>query len=287
MSRGGAGAPSLALVGCGHIGGSFALALKRAGAVARVVGADADAARAARAAELGICDDVAASAAEAAAGADLVVLAVPVRALAAVAAEVAPALAEGAVVTDVGSTKTAVVRACERALAGRARFVGGHPIAGTERSGPDAADAGLFTGRRVILTPTAATDTAAKTVVADLWRAAGAEVLEVAPERHDRIFAAVSHLPHVVAYTLAGALAPLVHEVAGFAGTSFTDVTRVAATDPAIWVDIFLDNREALLPILDLFGARLEALRHAIVAGDASAIAHLLAEARATRHRIL
>ena len=180
----------LALVGCGHIGGSLARALRVAGAVKKVIGSDTDARAATRAKVLGIIDEIGPPPADA----DVVVVAVPPRAI----VEVCRALpASDAVVTDVGSVKAQVVAAAEAVLGGR--FVGAHPMAGTERSGPDASDARLFDGRRVIVTPTSRTDPKAVARVKELWKAAGAQVLEMTPVAHDRVVAALSHLPHVAA----------------------------------------------------------------------------------------
>jgi prephenate dehydrogenase len=269
---------TLGLVGTGHIGGSFALALRAAGAVHKVVGHDLDPAAARRARDRGIVDEIGLLD-----GCDVVVLAVPVRAIpeCAEGTHIAP----GAVVTDVGSTKRDIVARGEQAFG--ARFVGGHPIAGTERAGPDAADAALFRGRRAILTPTATTDPAARARVAALWRAAGAEVIEMDAALHDRVMALISHLPHVVAYALAGAVAPHAAELAGMSGGGFVDTTRIASTPPAMWIDVLIENRDAVLEALDGYEAELAALRAAIVRADAAAIAQLLAAARAARERIL
>jgi prephenate dehydrogenase len=267
---------NVALVGCGHIGGSLARALRARGA--RVVGQDRDPAVVQRALALGVVD-----AAGGTEGAELIVLAAPVRAI----PECARALAGAdAIVTDVGSTKATIVRAGEAALGGR--FVGGHPLAGSERAGPEAADARLFEGRRVVLTPTERTDPAALARVAAMWRDVGADVATMDAEAHDRVMAAVSHLPHVVAYALAGALAALgVEELRGFAGGGLTDTSRIAATPAPMWVDVFLDNRGPILAALAAFEGRLAALRAAIEAGDGAAIARMIDEARAARARIL
>ena len=210
---------------------------------------------------------------------DVTVLAVPVRALRDLVAR-----ARGGVVTDVGSTKAAIVAAGEAAHGGR--FVGGHPLAGTERAGPDAASAGLFRGRRALLTPTPTTDAAALAAVADLWRAAGAEVVEMGAAAHDELMAAVSHLPHVVAYALADAVGSL-GAPAGMAGGGFIDTTRIAATPPGMWVDVFLANRDAVLRATSRFAERLEALRAAIDAGDEDAIRACIDAARSARARIV
>jgi prephenate dehydrogenase len=277
----------VALVGCGHIGGSLALALREAGAASpsRVIGHDASDAAARRALERGIIDELAGSPEDAARSAELVILAVPVRAIVPVAARLA---GTSAIVTDVGSTKAGVVRGCEAVLA---RFVGGHPIAGTERAGPDAADAALFRGRKVFLTPTERTERAAHDQVAALWRTAGAaHVADLDAEAHDRIFAAVSHLPHVAAYALVSAIGGVGHggrDFVGLTGGGFQDTTRIASTPPAMWVDVFLENRDALLPLIDQLGSHVAAIRAAIVAGDGPEIARLLGEARAARERIL
>jgi prephenate dehydrogenase len=268
----------VALVGCGLIGGSLGLALRARGLT--VIGQDRDPAAAERALALGALDAVGSGA-----GADVAVLAVPVRAIPEQAAAL-PALAPDAVITDVGSTKAAVVRAGEACFGGR--FVGGHPMAGSERAGPDAADARLFEGRRVILTPSARTDADARARVAELWRLAGATVVEMDAERHDRLLAAVSHLPHAVAYALAASVGGLgADELRGLAGGGFTDTTRIAATPAPMWVDVFLENRARLLETLDAFSVELGALRAAIERGDGAAIAAHIDAARVARARIL
>lgn len=264
------------LVGCGLVGGSLGLALRARGAV--VVGQDGDPRHAERALELGIVDEIGAVA-----SADVVVLAVPVRSIPACARALGPV---AGVVTDVGSTKAAVVGGGEAVFGGR--FVGGHPMAGSERSGPDAADARLFEGRRVILTPTARTEPEALARVAAMWREVGAIIVEMDAERHDRILAAVSHLPHAVAYALAGALGALGAEsFRGLAGGGLTDTTRIAATPAPMWIDVFLENKGPLLEALDAFAGELGALRAAIERDDAAAIAAIIEGARAARARIL
>jgi prephenate dehydrogenase len=229
------------------------------------------------------------SAAAAAAGADVVLLAVPVRSLGPVAAAIAPVLAPGALVTDVGSTKAGVVAECEATLAGRGRFVGGHPLAGTERAGPDAAEPDLFRGKMVLLTPTPATDEAALAEAEALWRAVGAaEVRRMTPHAHDRALAAVSHLPHVAAYALVATLAARgVGDLVGLTGGGFTDTTRISSTPPGMWVDAFLENRAEILPLVDALAERIATLRAAIAAGDGATIERLLTDARAARERIL
>jgi prephenate dehydrogenase len=275
----------VALVGTGLIGGSLAAALKAAGGAERIVGADArpDAAEQARA--RGLVDEVAPIAA-AADGADLVVIAVPVRATLAVCEALAPVVAPAALVTDVGSTKRGVLEAVARALPFPERFVGAHPIAGTERSGPDAADAKLFQGRRCLLTPTAATRAESVEECAELWRAAGALVETIDPERHDRLLAFVSHLPHAAAFALAAAVADE-PGAAGLQGGGFVDTTRIAASDAAMWRDIFLQNRDALADALERLDGELGALRRAVAAGDGAAVEEWIERARRGRAQVL
>jgi prephenate dehydrogenase len=277
----------LVVVGLGHIGGSLALSLARAGAAAadEILGCDEDPAAAERARSLGICHRVVTLEQAAAAGADVVAVAVPVRSIGPVVRRLAELDVRG-VVTDVGSTKAGVVRAGEAALGGR--FVGGHPLAGTERAGPDAADASLFAGRRVILTPTPRTEPAARERVTAMWQAVGATVIEMDAERHDQVMAAVSHLPHVVAYSLAGAIGALGGaELKGLTGGGFLDTTRIASTPPRMWIDVFQDNRDALLACVDEFQEWVASLRWAILRGDAREIERILVDARTARERIL
>ncbi|HXU71608.1 MAG TPA: prephenate dehydrogenase/arogenate dehydrogenase family protein [Polyangia bacterium] len=274
-----------ALVGCGMVGGSLMAALRAAAVVERVVGFDRAAAHAEAARSRGLVDEVAPDAASAARGAQLVVLAVPVGATAEVCAAIAGAVAEATLVTDVGSTKTDVVAAAEAGLPDAARFCGAHPMAGTEKSGPAAADAALFQGKLAILTPTARTSPAARAACADLWKAAGARTREMTPAAHDRAMAWVSHLPHVVAFALASAVGG--DEFAGLAGGGFADTTRIAASDPAMWRDIFLANRAALLDAIHGFEGQLAALRAAIESGDPARIEGSVLAGRSGRARVL
>jgi len=280
-----------ALVGTGHVGGSLLLAWRRAGAIDRAIGCDVSPVNAARALERGIVDELAERAGAAVDGADLVVLATPVAAMEEVAREIASALSPRALVIDVGSVKAPVVAAVERALPG-ARYVGCHPIAGVERAGPDAADADLFRGRFCLLTPTARTPPDAVDQASDLWRAAGARVERISPERHDRLLARTSHLPHAAAFALAAALDDAVdpseiEEAALFGGTSLRDTTRVAASDAAMWRDIFVANAAELLPLIDSLAATATALRNAIADGDGAAIVDLVERARRARARLV
>lgn len=275
---------TLALVGTGLIGGSFALALKATGAVREVVGVGRNAVTLARAADCGLIDREVDWAA--AGQADVVMLALPVGATEAALSELAPHLKPGVIVTDAGSTKANVIAAARAVLGARfADFVPGHPIAGSEQSGPGAAFSTLYQGRRCVLTPTAETRADAVATVRALWQAAGAEVVELDAELHDRVFAAVSHLPHLAAFAL-------VDELAGradaetyfrFAASGFRDFTRIAASSPTMWRDIALANRDALLTELDAYQARLANLRDAVAAGDGAALLESFTRASAAR----
>jgi prephenate dehydrogenase len=280
---------TLAVVGVGLIGGSFALAARRAGAVARIIGAGRSRDNLERAKALGVID-ADAPAAQAVRDADLVFLAMPVGQTAAVLADIAPHLAADTVVTDAGSTKQDVVAAARGALgAAFARFVPGHPIAGAEYSGVTAARADLFDGKRTVLTPLPETDPAAAVRVRDLWRACGAEVREMAPEAHDRIFAAVSHLPHLLAYALVHDIAThdAARELFDYAASGFRDFTRIASSHPEMWRDICIANRAALLAELDRYEQVLQQARAMLAAQDAAALERLFDTARTARNRWL
>lgn len=278
----------LALIGVGLIGGSAAAAFRAAGAVTQVTGFDADAQAVALACERGLVDVAAASVEAAVRDADLVLLAVPVGAMAPVAAQVAAAARPTAVVTDVGSTKGSVIAAARAALGGGpgfARFVPAHPIAGGELPGVRYARADLFRGKRLITTPLADTDPQALAQVEALWRAAGALVQRLAPDEHDRIFAAVSHLPHLLSFALVAQIAAEADGARklGFAGAGFRDFTRIAASSPVMWRDIALANRDALAAELRGYRALLDELQQAVDAGDASRLSRIFELASRTR----
>jgi prephenate dehydrogenase len=280
----------LAVIGVGQIGGSVALAARVAGAVGEVVAWSRTKDKLDRAQALGIIDRVVASAAEAARGAELIVLATPVRSLGAAAAEIAPVLSPSAIVFDVGSVKSAAIAAVEPLLAPGA-FVACHPIAGTERVGPDAASPLLFEGKRCVVCPTRNSREEAVAAVERLWAAMGAEPVRMDAALHDRVLAAGSHLPHVGAYALAAALGQVTPDVAEgirqLPTSSLRDTTRVAASSPAMWRDIFLDNRDEVLPLIDALAKRVSELRAAIAAGQGPAIEELLAAGQAGRERLV
>jgi prephenate dehydrogenase len=275
---------TLAIVGSGLIGGSFSLALKQAGAVRTVLGVGRNPARLTVARELGLIDQ-AVDWAEAG-QADCILLALPVGDTAAVLKSLAPHLKAGAIVTDAGSTKANVIAAARAALGARiADFVPGHPIAGSEQSGPGAARADLYQGKKVVLTPQADTRPAALATVQALWEAAGAQVETLDAELHDRVFAAVSHLPHLAAFALVDELAQRADgdTFFRFAASGFRDFTRIAGSSPEMWRDIALANREALLTELDAYVAALQSLRQAVAGEDANALLALFSRARSAR----
>ena len=279
----------VAVIGVGLIGGSFALALRRAGVAASIVGYDRDAATLQRAIELGVIDRAAESASDAARGAELVMVAVPVRSIGPVLHDVALALDPDAIVTDAGSTKAEVVRVARGELRDRfPRFVPGHPIAGRETSGVEAASAELFRGARVVLSPEARTLPAAVSLVRSAWEACGARVSTCEAAEHDRVFAAVSHLPHILSFALVSEIASRANaaELLDFAGGGFRDFTRIAASSPEMWRDISLQNREALLAEIERFGARLAVFRELVERGEGAGLERLMAEARATRQSL-
>ena len=276
----------LVVVGVGLIGGSFALELKQQGLVGRVTGVGRSRANLEKARDLGLIDAVADSAAEAVKDADLVLLAVPVGAMAAVFQDIAPVLPPDCLVTDAGSTKQDVVAAARAGLGAKiGQFVPGHPIAGAETSGAEAARVGLYRHKPLILTPLPENPSTAVATVQALWQACGAQVSLMAPERHDQVFAAVSHLPHMVAFALMEDLAsrPDADIYLRHAGSGFRDFTRIAGSHPEMWRDISLANKDALVAELDAFIAQLGSLRALLVSGDSQALENLFTRARSAR----
>lgn len=276
----------LGLIGCGLMGGSFALALKKAGAVQRVVGFSASARSTQRALELGVIDVAATSAAQAAQGSDLVLIAVPVAATEATLRAMAPALAPTTLVMDVGSTKRDVVAAARLGLGAHIGcFVPAHPIAGREVAGIDNALADLYQDKQVILTPLAENAPALRQQARAIWTALGSRVLDMTPEAHDAAFAAVSHLPHMLAFAFMNAIASQANgpELLALAGPGFRDFTRIAASDPAVWRDILQANRDELLAQSQRFQQQLQAFDHALQSGNTEALVHLIQTASQTR----
>ncbi|GLK76610.1 cyclohexadienyl dehydrogenase [Methylopila jiangsuensis] len=281
----------VAIIGLGLIGSSIARAARRAGGAGTLVAYDQSAFVRARVAELGLADVVADSAAEAAEGADLVIVCTPVGVSGAVAAEIGPRLKVGAVLSDVGSVKGAVVRDMAPHVPAHAVFIPAHPIAGTEDSGPDAGFAELFQGRWTILTPLSRADDAEVERLKAFWTAMGANVDAMSVEHHDLVFAIVSHVPHLIAYNIVGTAADLEEvtqqEVIKYSASGFRDFTRIAASDPTMWRDIFLNNRDAVLEILGRFTEDLQALQRAIRWGEGDALFNLFTRTRAIRRSIV
>jgi len=276
----------LVIIGVGLIGGSLALALRAAGQVKSVVGVGRSQENLDQALQRGIVDAVTTHAAEAVADADIVLLAVPVGQMAAVMAAIAPHLPANAVVTDVGSSKAEVLASAQRYLPGHlSRFVAAHPIAGAESSGAAAASAELFRGRTVVVTPMADNDPAAVRKVREMWAACGALLKDMPPQTHDAVFAAVSHLPHLLAFALVDEIAqrPNAEELFGFAASGFRDFTRIAASSPEMWRDISLANQSALLNELDAYQAQLTRLRTALAAADGATLERMFARASQAR----
>jgi prephenate dehydrogenase len=282
----------LCVIGTGLIGGSFCLALKKAGACNHIVGAGRSEQTLITAKQLGIIDDYETSIAEAVKDADVILVSVPLGATQTVFEQVAEGLAasgnNSAVVTDAGSSKQQVLLAAEKAFTTSAvRFVAGHPIAGTENSGPDAAFAELFENRRVILTPVESTDKAALELVTDLWRQAGAEVETMDAEHHDKVLAATSHLPHLLAFGLVHCLENMddIEDIFRFAAGGFRDVTRIASSDPTMWRDICLNNRQPVLDMMQRYKVELDMLYNALESNDGEKLMEVFSHAKATRDK--
>jgi len=275
----------IVIVGVGLIGGSFALALRKGNAVERIVGVGRSAATLQRARQLGLIDETAALA-DALKDADLVLLSVPVAQTEAVLAAIAPYLMPDTVVTDAGSIKTEVVSAARRALGARiGQFVPGHPIAGREVSGPEAAVADLYVGKKVVLTPLAENAAAHVERVAYAWRQCGAQVHRLPAEQHDAVFAAVSHLPHLLSFALVDDIVnkPDATLLLEYAASGFRDVTRLASSSPEMWRDISLANRQAILTELDAYVAQLTRFRAQLDAQDGDAMQTMFTRARDAR----
>jgi cyclohexadieny/prephenate dehydrogenase len=282
----------LALIGCGLIGGSIARASRARGGIAAEIVANARSqASCDRIAELGIADRVERDPARAVAGADCVILCAPVGSYASLTAAIAPHLAPGAILSDVGSTKQSVIRDVGPLVPDGVHFVPAHPLAGTEHSGPDAGFATLFEGRWALLTPPPGTDAASVARIRALWERMGSSVSILEPAHHDRVLAIVSHLPHLIAFTICGTADDLADEtrtqVLQFAATGFRDFTRIAASDPEMWRDVFLNNREALLEMLARFTEDAQAMARAVRWGDAAYIEDRISRGRKIRKSLI
>ncbi len=281
----------VALIGLGLIAGSMALAMRRGGLAGEITGYARSAQTRKTAAEIGLCDRVCDSAAEAVKGADLVVLCVPVGAMAAVAKEIGPHLKAGATLSDVGSVKQAVIDAVAPHVPDGVHFIPAHPLAGTEKSGPTSGFAELFDDRWCLIVPVAGTEAAAKDRLRDLWLGMGAKVEEMDAPHHDLVLAVTSHTPHLIAYTMVGVADDLSRvtdsEVVNFSAAGFRDFTRIAASDPTMWRDVFLNNKDATLEILGRFTEELFALQRAIRTGDGDHLFDYFTRTRSIRRGII
>ncbi len=281
----------VAFIGMGLIGSSMARRMRADGLAQEIICCARSKETRAKALDLGLATKAVENPAAAVYGADLVVVATPIGSYGTVAEAIAPVLKAGAIVTDVGSVKQSVVETMSAHLPSMACFVPGHPIAGTEHSGPEAGFPELFEGRWTILTPTDDTDAEALERVSALWRAMGAMVDHMTPAHHDRVLAITSHLPHLIAYTIVGTATDLEddlrQEVIKYSASGFRDFTRIAASDPVMWRDIFLNNKEATLEILQRFSEDLTALQRAIRRGEGQELEDLFARTRKIRRGII
>jgi cyclohexadieny/prephenate dehydrogenase len=280
----------IAIIGLGLLGGSIGLAVQEYLPATATAGYDADPAVRRRATERGLAATICDTPQDAVAGADLVILCVPVGAMGEVAREIAPALRPGALISDVGSTKQSIAAALGEALPDHT-IIPAHPVAGTEHSGPDAGFASLFHHRWCILTPPADADAAQVDALAAFWRALGSTVEIMGAAHHDLVLAVTSHLPHLIAYTIVGTASDLEDvtqgEVIKYSAGGFRDFTRIAASDPTMWRDVFLNNREAVLEVLGRFTEDLTALQRAIRSGDGDTLFDRFTQTRAIRRSII
>ena len=277
---------TVCIIGTGLIGGSLALALKQAGFCARIIGAGRTEATLKKAVELGVIDSYETDFALAVKDADIVVVAVPLRAMKNVFEKIAPALSSTVVVTDAGSAKQSVIKDAQAAFGKNAdRFVAGHPISGTEKSGVTAAFTELYENRKVILTPTENTDSDATKLVTEMWQAAGADVENMSAQHHDMVLAGTSHLPHILAFGLVDCLNNLeeVDEVFRFAAGGFRDFTRIASSDPVMWRDICLSNRDDILSMMKKYEDQLQMITSALQDSDGDALIEIFERAKKAR----
>ena len=281
----------VALIGLGLIGSSIAHAARAKGAASQIVGTARSEKTRARVKELGFLDQVMDTATEAVKGAGLVIICVPVCSSGAIAREIGPHLTPGAIVTDVGSVKCSVVADVEPHIPDGCSFVAGHPIAGTEHSGPESGFAELFEGRWCILTPAGKGTPEATEKLRAFWSALGSNVDTMTPEHHDLVLAITSHIPHLIAYNIVGTVADLEtdtrSEVIKYSASGFRDFTRIAASDPAMWRDVFLSNKDAVLEMLGRFSEDLSGLQRAIRRGDGEALEKLFTRTQDIRRNII
>lgn len=278
----------LCIIGVGLIGGSLALSLKMAGACKSIVGVSRHTGNLEKAKQLGVIDEYDTDVSKAVSGADVIVIAVPVGAMSSIFDSIKDHVHADAVITDVGSTKGSVVQAAQQSFGQLpARFVPGHPIAGTEKGGVESAFEGLFKNRRVILTPAKHTEKQALNIIQEMWQSIGADVCTMDIDHHDEVLAATSHLPHALAYTLVDTLANMEehNEIFEYAAGGFRDFTRIASSDPVMWHDICLANADALLAVIHRFSADLSKLEQAISNNDSKYVLELFQRAKQERDR--
>lgn len=282
---------TIALIGIGLIGSSLARVIKREGLAGHIVVSTRSESTLARAQQLGLGDSYTLDSAEAVKSADLVIVSVPVGSSGAIARQIAGSLKPGAIVTDVGSTKGSVIAQMQPELPANVHFIPGHPLAGTEYSGPDAGFAELFANRWCILTPLEGTDPAALSRLTKFWQACGSRLDTMDPLHHDRVLAIVSHLPHLIAYNIVGTASDLEEvtnsEVIKYSASGFRDFTRLAASDPTMWRDVCLHNKEAILEMLARFSEDLASLQRSVRWGDGDALFDLFTRTRAVRRGII
>jgi prephenate dehydrogenase len=274
------------VLGVGLIGASFALAMKKRGLCRTITGFGRKESNLVKAKERGIIDSFELDPGMASAGSDLVIFSLPASSFAETAKRIGGSLKEGAIVTDVGSVKGGLAYEMEEILSHRVSFVGAHPIAGSEKSGIETADADLFEGQKCIITPTKKTDRTAMDALVGLWQSLGAEVVMMTPEEHDKVLGAVSHLPHIVAYEMVNAIEEIDGSYLRYCGRGFRDVTRIASSSPEMWRDICMFNRENLVHFLDIFIGRLEKVKAYIARSDADLVEDEFRKAKALRERL-
>lgn len=275
--------PKVTILGVGLIGASVALAMKKRRLCGHITGFGRREESLMRAKELGIVDSFDLDPSRATLGSDFVLFSLPVGLFPGIARMIKDSLKEGTVVSDAGSIKGNLVHEMEKALSDNTPFVGAHPIAGSEQSGIDAAHADLFEKRRCVITPTEKTERRALDTLTELWHSLGADVVIMTPQEHDRVFGAVSHLPHISAYELMNSIDELNHSYLAYAGQGFLDTTRIAASSPEVWRDISIGNKENLIQFLDTFIARLEKVKMYLMSADAESLEREFSQAKTLR----
>jgi len=276
----------IAILGVGLLGASFALALKKNGLCGSITGYGRNRENLLKAKERNIIDSFEQDPAAASRDADLIMLSTPVGSFLDLTKLIAPALKKGAVLTDVGSVKGRLVREIERIIPEHVNYIGGHPIAGSDRSGIDAANPGLFRNAKCIITPTEHSNADALEKIEGLWKALGSDILILNPEEHDRIYASVSHLPHLVAYAMVNTVADMDRSYLDFSGKGFMDATRIASSSEELWNDICLLNRDNLVEVIAVFQKNLDMLTRYLRAGDADSLKHAFRKARTLRETL-